>query len=238
MSKHRWAIVLLLCCFYCSGCQDAAVKRTEKMGPTGEQQERHQNDWGKPPAGLYVLEQSAGALFANFLSRDWLQAEKQSINMADIWTQSKNKLTENAATEKTDAAFAALQQAINDQSPQQAVSALEQFMGLVANTAKPYVMSPLADIITVANRMRSIRFAIAQNDWKKAGVKVGELEKTWNQVKPSLEKPGVLAEVTKAHSAVQQWKDSIAAEDPAASKAAEQRLNSALANIRDFYAER
>lgn len=112
---------------------------------------------------------------------------------------------------------------------------LNKFMGSISEIGKSYKRSPLSDIIAIGNALRAVNFYTEDKNWVKASTKIKDLEGTWKQFKPSLEKAGILGEITKTHSEMNQLQDAILAENEGSVNEQLDKLNESLGKIREFY---
>ena len=108
-------------------------------------------------------------------------------------------------------------------------------MANIGDIGKSYKLSPLSDIIAVGNTVRNVSFYVQDNTWPKAKSKVKEMEGTWGQGKPSMEKVGILGEVTKTHSAVKQLKDAVDGENKGSAEEQIANINESMGTIREYY---
>jgi len=83
--------------------------------------------------------------------------------------------------------------------------------------------------------VRSVDFFVEDDNWAKAGIKAKELEDTWGQAKPALEQFGILGVVTKTHTAVEQLRSAVTAENKGAASEQLTKLNDYMAVIETYY---
>lgn len=211
-----------------------------EVGPAGKPTESKPN----PPVGerfaaapdrLYDLEAIAGSLFEGINKEKWPQAESGLLNLQAAWQDAKAQVGDKKGVKEADEAIGKLSASVAEKKVTAAYEDLNKFMGAVGDIAKSYKLSPLADIVTVGNAVRSVSFYVEDNNWSKAASKVKGLEDTWNQVKPGMEQFGILGAVTTTHSHVKQLKDAVNAENKGAVSEQVAGLNETLGRIRDYY---
>lgn len=191
---------------------------------------------GSAPQGLYQLEQQYGQLFAAINYEDWASAQELSAQLPSLW-QSVEPLLQHQTelADKNKRSITQLQAAVLQQSRTDCHTALTEASLSLRELGEAYKRSPFTDIAAVDQATREVAFYLAEQDWKKAGVKAHELEITWKQVKNSMESLGILQEVIKAHAAITQLSDAVSIEDMDLAKKELEKVNTSLARIHHFY---
>jgi hypothetical protein len=223
-----------------SSCSLVEPAKKPEIGPAGSPVENLPNPpvlerFKSPPAQLYDLEATAGVIFQGFNKSNWPQAEAGLSTFKTIWPQVAEQIAGQKGVQAADEAIRKLTTAITEKEVSSTYENLNKFMGSIGEVGKSYKLSPLSDLIAIDNGIRNVSFYVEDNDWAKAAIKVNELESTWGQAKPSLEKIGILGEVTKTHSMIKQLKDAVAAQNKGAFEDQLANLNDSMARIRDFY---
>lgn len=223
-----------------TGCGMLSPAKKPEIGPTGKPVESKPNPpvverFYSAPAQLYDLEAIAGSTFEGINKENWPQAEAGLLNLQTAWQDAKQTVGEKKGVKEADEAIVKLEASIKDKQVTASFESLTKFMGSVGDVGKSYKLSPVADIIAVGNGLRNVSFYVEDKNWSKAASKVKALEDTWNQVKPSMEKFGILGEVTKTHSYVKQLKDAVNAESKGAVEEQTANLNESMGRIRDYY---
>jgi hypothetical protein len=211
-----------------------------EIGPAGKPVESKPNPpvverFQYPPAETYDLEALAGAIFEGVTKNNWQQAEGNLTQLQVTWQQVKAGVGDKKGVKEGDEALQKLSYAVTAKKRTEAYENLNTFMSSASDIGKSYKLSPISSIIAVGNSIRNVGFYVEEKDWSKAASKVKELEGTWQHEKPSLEQVGLLGEVTKAHSKVNQLKDAVNAENKGASEEHIASLNESLGYIRQFY---
>ncbi|SDD37382.1 hypothetical protein [Sporomusa acidovorans] len=236
------AFLILTCflsgCSFLSGLAKPAPK--PETGPAGKPVESKPNPpfmerFFSAPAELYDLEATAGVVFEGINKEDWSQAQAGLINLQSLWQQVKTAVGDKKGVKEGDEGIQKLTAAVNNKKITDSYENLNKFMGSVSDIGKSYKLSPIADIIAVDNGIRNVSFFVEDKDWVKAAAKVKELQGTWEKVKPSMEQVGILGEVTKTHSTVNQMKDAVNAENKGAFQEQLASINESMGRIRDFF---
>ncbi|WP_425061124.1 hypothetical protein SCACP_18970 [Sporomusa carbonis] len=235
------AVAVVILSFSLSGCGVLSGPAPKpEIGPAGKPVEAKPNPpfmerFISAPAELYDLEATAGVVFEGINKEDWAQAQAGLGNLQTLWQQAKAAVGDKKGVKEADEAIGKLTAAINAQKVTNSYESLNKFMGSISDIGKSYKLSPVADIIATGNSVRNVSFYVEENDWKKAASKVKELQGTWEQVKPSMEQVGILGEVTKVHSTINQMKDAVNAENKGVFMEHQANINESLGRIRDFF---
>ncbi|WP_232035525.1 DUF4363 family protein [Methylomusa anaerophila] len=155
--------------------------------------------------------------------------------MQTLWEKTKAIVGEKKGVKEGEAAIQKLSVGIGEKKITESYESLNKFMSSVSDIGKSYKLSPVADIITLGNAVRNVSFYVEDKNWRKAAVKVEELEGTWEQVKPAMEQVGILGEVTKTHATVKQIKDAVNAENKGSFSDQLASINESLGRIRNFF---
>lgn len=222
----------------CSLSPEPAPK--PEIGPAGKPVESKPNPpfverFFSAPIELYDLEATAGVVFEGINKEDWSQAQAGLANLHTLWQQTKAAVGDKKGVKEADEAIGKLTTSINSEKTSESHENLLKFMGSIGDISKSYKLSPLADIIAVSNGIRNVSFYVETKDWEKAFAKVKELQGTWEKGKPSLEQVGILSEITKTHSIVQQMKDAVNAENKGAFQEHLANINESMGRIREFF---
>ncbi|SCM80340.1 conserved exported hypothetical protein [uncultured Sporomusa sp.] len=231
-----FTLILLLL----AGCGLAGPAPKPEIGPAGKPVESKPNPpvWERfisAPAELYDLEATAGVVFEGINKEDWSQAQAGLANLQTKWQQGKAAVGDKKGVKEADEAMGKLIAAINSEKITESHESLLAFMGSISDIGKSYKLSPVADIIAVSNGIRNVSFYVENKDWEKAVIKAKELQGTWEKVKPGMEQVGILGEITKTHSTVNQLKDSVNAENKGAFKEQLANINESMGYIREFF---
>lgn len=234
------AVLVMLLLINLFGCGMLTPAKKPEIGPAGTPNEENPNPpilqrFDSPPAALYDLEKTAGIIFEGINKAQWGQTQEGLINLQTTWQETKPLIGEKKGVKEADEALAQLAGDINSKNIMLSYETLNKFMGSISDIGKSYKLSPLSDIIAIGNALRSVSFYTEDKDWTKAAAKIKQLQGTWNQFKPSLEKAGILGEITKTHSLVNQLKDSIIAENKGSADEQIGKINKSLGIIREFY---
>lgn len=241
IAKAKWhSAAAILLAVVVSSCSMSGPAKKPDIGPAGLPAESQPNPpivdrLKSPPAELYDLEATAGVVFQGLNKSNWPDAEAGINTFMNIWPEAKMLTGDKKGIKTADEALTNLMSAIKEQKVTAAYESLSKFIGSIGEIGKSYKLSPLSDLIAVDSGIRNVSFYVEQNDWAKAAIKVNELESTWGQAKPGLEKVGVLGEVTKTHSLVKQLKDAVAAQNKGAIEDHLADINDSMARIRDYY---
>jgi hypothetical protein len=187
------------------------------------------------PAKLYYLEAIAGSTFEGINKENWPHAEEGLANLSAAWQEAKQSINDEKGVKSVDESLDKLSSSITEKQITASYENLNKLMANIGDIAKLYKLSPLSDIIAVDNAVRSTSFYIEEKNWLKASVKVKALETTWNQIKPGLEKFGIIGEITKAHSYVNQIKDAVNGENKDNADDKINDINASLGTIREYY---
>ncbi|MBP2649796.1 MAG: hypothetical protein H6Q74_621 [Firmicutes bacterium] len=187
------------------------------------------------PQSLFDLETIAGTTFEAINKANWSQASEGLIQLQWVWQQIKPLINDPENQKSADEALTKLGSAINEQQVTTSCEGLNRFMSSISDISKAYKLSPLSDIIVVDNAVRDASFYIENKDWSKASSKMKQLENTWKQVKPGLEKIGILGQTAKIHSYVNQLKDAVTAENQSSAIEKLGDINAGMAQIRAYY---
>lgn len=231
-------LVIILVTSGCSMLSPAAKK--PEIGPTGKPTDSLPNPpiterFSSPPGELYDLEATAGVVFEGINKLDWGQTEAGFNNLNALWEQTKPLIGEKKGVKDADEALQKLALGISDKKADAAFDNLNKFMGSISDIGKSYKLSPLSDIIAVSNSVRNVSYYVEDKDWSKAAAKVKELEGIWQQAKPSMEKVGILGEITKTHATINQMKDAVNGENKGAFEEQAANINDSMGRIRQYY---
>jgi hypothetical protein len=223
-----------------SGCNMFTPLKKPEIGPAGTPVEAKPNPplmqrFESPPGGLYDLEATAGVIFQGINKKDWLQTERGFSTLQTLWPQVKNLTGDKQGIKDADEAFTKLETDIIKRNSTDSYESLIKFMASISDVGKSYKLSPLSDIVVIGNTIRNVSFYVQDKAWDKAKAKVKELEGAWGQAKPSMEKVGILGEITKTHSAVKQLKDAVEAENKGAAEEQITNINESMGTIREYY---
>ncbi len=226
-----------------SGCGLNQPASQPDSGPLGRVAESKANlplneRFLSPPVELYDLEAKAGIISDSIIKENWWQAQADLTGLLTIWEQAKPLVGEQKGIKEADEAITKLSQALVDKSVTAAYENLNKFMSAVADLGKLYKLSPLTDIISVDNSLRSLNYFVEDKNWRKAEAKAKELENVWNHSKPSLEKLGILNEIKRMNGLDNQIKDSVKAENKNSFTDQAAKANESLGRIRDYYRNR
>lgn len=210
------------------------------VGPAGKPVEAKPNPpfmerFQSAPAELYDLEAIAGVVFEGINKKDWAQTQAGLSNLNTMWKQAKAAAGDKKGVKDADEAIGKLSQAVNSQKVTESYESLIAFMASVSDIGKSYKLSPIADIIAISNSVRNVSFYVEDKDWKKAAAKAKELEGSWDQVKPGMEKLGIMGQITRTHGLIKQMKDAVDAENKGAFEGLQANINESMGRIRDFY---
>lgn len=230
--------LLLAGCGLAPGLSEPAPK--PEIGPAGKPVESKPNPpfverFISAPVELYDLEATAGVVFEGINKEDWSQAQAGLTNLQTMWQQGKAAVGNKKGVKEADEAIGKLTASINSEKVAESHENLLKFMGSISDIGKSYKLSPIADIIAVSNGIRNVSFYVENKDWEKAITKVKELQGTWEKVKPSMEQVGVLGEITRTHSTVNQLKDAVNAENKGAFQEHLANINDSMGRIREFF---
>ncbi len=236
-------ITLIILSLFLTGCGlSPGLQPAPKpeVGPAGKPVEAKPNPpfierFFSAPVELYDLEATAGVVFEGINKGNWSQAQAGLANLQTLWQQAKTTVGDKKGVKEADEAIGKLTGSINSEKVTESYESLIKFMGSISDIGKSYKLSPIADIIAVSNGIRNVSFYVEDKDWKKAASKVKELQGTWEKVKPSLEQVGVLGDVTKTHSIVNQMKDAVNAENKGAFLEHQANINESMGRIREFF---
>lgn len=223
------------------GCSLAEPTKKPETGPIGTTLVSHTNPpllqrFESPPVELYDIETIAGTVFEGIAKEKWPDAESALSNLSTLWQQTKTLIGDKKGVKEADEALSNLSNSMKAENADDAYQDLNKFMSNVSDVGKSYKLSPISDIITIDNAIRNLNYYVATNkDWKKSAAKSKELNATWSALKPTLEQVGILSEITKAHSLVNQIKDSVDAENKGTFTEQIAKLNESIGHIRDFF---
>lgn len=228
-------IVLLI-----SGCSLGSADKKPEIGPTGLGSLTLPNPpflqrFQSPPATLYDLDALAGQLYEASNQNNSQQEMQLVTEMTNLWTETEPQVGEKKGVSEAKTALKKLQESVPAASLGTKVDNLNQFMGKISEIGQSYKLSPLADLISTSNNVRILAYYVGEKDWSKASAKVQQLEGNWEQIKPGLEKFGVLSEITATHGTIKSLRDSVSAEDKDGSEGKIKQLNDHLGKIRDYY---
>ena len=215
------------------------VKKPE-IGPAGSPVETKPNPpltqrFTSPPGELYDLEATAGVIFQGINNKDWQQVENGLTTLQTLWPQTKILTGNKKGIKEADEALTQLATNAAEKKTAESYESLNKFMVNISDVGKSYKLSPLSDIVAVGNTIRNVSFYVHDKAWDKAKAKVKEMEGAWGQAKPSMEKVGILGEVTKAHTAVKQLKDAVDAENQGSAEEQITNMNESMGTIREYY---
>ncbi|MDR3564103.1 MAG: hypothetical protein P4N59_22060 [Negativicutes bacterium] len=232
-------VFLVLSLLVVSGCGWSDRKPIE-IGPAGKPAEAKTNAplltrYRSAPAPLYELEAIAGWTFEGINKENWEEAETGLAHLQQVWQEAKDQVGDMKGVGQADKALAKLSEAVTAKQITTSYENLNQFMGAVSDVGKNYKLSPVADIIATGITIRNVAFYVEDKNWLKAGAKAKEMSDNWNRIKPELEQFGIMGEVTKTHSYVNQLRDAVAAENKGGASDRIADLNKSLGRIREFY---
>ncbi|BBB92952.1 MAG TPA: DUF4363 family protein [Methylomusa anaerophila] len=233
--------ICLLCSTNLLGCGFFSGPAPKpEIGPAGTPVESKPNPpllerFWSAPAELYDMEATAGVVFEGINREDWTKAQLGLSTMQTLWEKTKAIVGEKKGVKEGEAAIQKLSVGIGEKKITESYESLNKFMSSVSDIGKSYKLSPVADIITLGNAVRNVSFYVEDKNWRKAAVKVEELEGTWEQVKPAMEQVGILGEVTKTHATVKQIKDAVNAENKGSFSDQLASINESLGRIRNFF---
>lgn len=239
--KAKWySAVALATAIVVTSCSMSEPLKKPEVGPAGAPVESLANPpflerFYSPPAQLYDLEATAGVIFGGLTKANWQDAEAGFETFRSIWPQAKELTGDKKGVKNADEALTKLAAAIKEKEVTATYDNLNKFMGSIGEIAQSYKLSPLSDLIAVDNSIRNVSFYVEANDWSKAAIKVNELDSTWGQAKPSMEKIGILGELTQTHSLIKQLKDAVAAQNKGAITDQLANINDSMARIRNYY---
>lgn len=238
---YLFAVVfIIMSCLFFSGCGLYEPAKKPDIGPAGKPTDSKPNPplterFWSPPVELYDLEATAGVVFEGINKENWTQAESGLSNLQTLWMTAKPLIGEKKGVKEAEQALQDLTTAVAGKKVTKSYESLNKFMDSISEIAKSYKLSPLSDIIATDNAVRNVAFYVEDRNWAKAASKVKELDDTWGQVKPSMEKTGILGEITTAHSTVKQLKDAVNAENKGAVEDQIANMNESMSRIREFY---
>jgi hypothetical protein len=240
ISTVKWSAAAVALAVFISSCSMAQPVKKPEIGPAGSPTESLPNPpfverFKAPPTQLYDLEATAGVIFQGLNKSNWPEAEAGLNTFRNIWPEAKALTGDKKGVKSAEEALTKLSAAIAEKEVTATYDNLNKFMGSIGEVGKSYKLSPLSDLIAVDNGIRNVSFYVEENDWAKAAIKVNELDSTWGQAKPSMEKIGILGEVTKTHSLIKQLKDAVAAQNKGAIEDQLANINESMGRIRDYY---
>lgn len=223
-----------------SGCNMLSPVKKPEIGPAGSPVESKPNPpltqrFTSPPGELYDLEATAGVIFQGINKGNWPQVESGMTTLQTLWPQVKTLTGNKKGIKDADEALTQLVTNVAGKKTTESYEDLNKFMISISDVGKSYKLSPLSDIVAVGNTLRNVSFYVHDKAWDKAKAKVKELESAWGQAKPSMEKVGILGEVTKTHSAVKQLKDAVEAENQGSAEEQIMNINESMGAIREYY---
>ncbi len=239
--QKNTVVLLLLSLILLTGCGLLSGPAPKpEIGPSGKPVESKPNPpmldrFFSAPVGLYDLEATAGGVFEGINKEDWSQAQAGLTTLQAVWQQVKDTVGDKKGVKEGDEAIGKLSAAIEGKKVTDSYESLNKFMGSVSDIGKSYKLSPIADIIAVSNGIRNVSFFVEDKNWTKAAVKAKELQGTWEKLKPSMEQVGILGEITKTHSIVNQMKDAISAENKGAFLEQQANINESMGRIREYF---
>ncbi len=233
-------VTIISLSLFLSGCNTFTPLKKPEIGPAGNPVEAKPNPplsqrFESPPGELYDLEATAGVIFQGINKKDWLQTERGLSTLQTLWPQVKNLTGTKKGMKDADEALTKLETDIIKRNSTDSYESLIKFMASISDVGKSYKLSPLSDIVAIGNTLRNVSFYVQDKSWDKAKAKVKELEGAWGQAKPSMEKVGILGEVTKTHSAVKQLKDAVEAENKGSAEEQIANINESMGTIREYY---
>ncbi|MEN6566883.1 MAG: DUF4363 family protein [Veillonellales bacterium] len=235
-----WGIACLILSLLSSGCSMLTPAKKPEVGPTGDPISAKPNPpfaerFWSPPEELYDLEATAGVIFDGLRTEQWPQVEKGLSTLQTTWLETRLLIGEKKGAKEADEALQKLSASVTEKRAPEVYENLNRFMGSISEIGKSYKLSPLSDIIAVGNAVRNVSFYVEDRNWSKAASKAKELDDTWGQVKPSMEKVGILNEITKTHVSIKQIKDAVNAENKGAFEDQAANINESMGRIREFY---
>lgn len=241
--KAKYICLVFVLIFAITGCSMMEPVKKPEPGPVGTANVTNTNPpllqrFESPPPELYDIETIAGTIFEGIIKENWPTAEAGYNNLTVLWQQTKTLTGDKKGVKEADEALKSLAESIKNRQTTSSYEDLNKFAASISDIGKSYKLSPLSDIITIDNTIRNVSFYVGQKDWKKSTVKAKELNDTWGSLKPNLEQVGILSEVTKAHTLINQIKGSVSAEDKGAYMDQSDKLNESMGHIRDFFRSR
>lgn len=238
-TKNMFAL-LIFCLCTLSGCNMLTPAPKPDIGPAGKPVDALPNPplqerFWSPPAELYDLEGTAGVIFEGINKANWAQAKEGITNLSTLWEKVQPAIAGKKGVKEAGKAMNELTMSVQEEKAQQAYDALNKFMGSISDIGKSYKLSPLSDIIAVGNAIRSASFYVEDKDWSKAAAKAKALEDTWGQVKTSMESIGIMGELVKTHSSINQMTDAVNAENKGAFEEQIANINDSMGRIRNFF---
>ena len=223
-----------------SGCNMFMPLKKPEIGPAGTPVQTKANPpfterFTAPPGELYDLEATAGVIFEGIVKNNWQQAEAGLSTLQKLWPQTISLIGDKKGVSEGNEVLEKLAVAIRGKKNLDSYEALNKFMASMSDVGKSYKLSPLADIISVGNSIRTVSFYVESNDWPTAIAKMKELDSTWGQAKPNLESVGIFSKITVTHSTVKQMKDAVDAQNKGAVEEDIANLNESMGYIREYY---
>ncbi|MDR3593043.1 MAG: hypothetical protein P4N41_25565 [Negativicutes bacterium] len=234
------ALILAAAFAALAGCGLGMSANKPEVGPAGKPAEAKANPpffnrFQAAPAQFYDLEATAGSTFEGINKENWEQAEAGLSQLQSTWEETKQQVGDMKGVGDGDKALAKLTEAVMAKQITVSYESLNRFMGVISDMGKNYKLSPISDIVAAGNTIRNVSFYIEDKNWLKAGAKAKEMSDSWNRSKPALEQFGILGEVTKTHSFVNQLRDAVAAENKSAADERIADLNTSMGRIREYY---
>lgn len=233
-----WSCLLLMTLAVC-GCSFLTPAKKPEIGPAGKSDVKTNppfvERFKSPPYQFYDMEAAAGIVFYGINTENWPQAEAGLHELQAIWQEVSPLLGDEKKAKKAGDSINKLSTAISTKKITASYEALNTFMGNISDIGKAFKLSPLSDIIGISNLVRNVSFYVEEKNWVKAASKVKELADSWGQVKPGMESIGILGDVTKTHSYINQLKDAVNAENKSAAENTIESLNECIGTIREFY---
>lgn len=241
MRKYRFAVLVIstaLSLLVFLGC--SLHTKSPDVGPAGKPAEAKGNPpffnrLRAAPTQLYDLEAIAGSTFEGINKENWEQAEAGLFQLQSVWQETKQQVGDMKGVGEGDKALAKLSETITARQITSSYESLNQFMGAISDLGKNYKLSPVSDIIAVGSTIRNVAFYLEGKNWLKASAKAKEMSDSWNRVKPAMEQFGIMGEVTKTHSYINQLRDAVAAENKGAATDRIEDLNKSMGRIREYY---
>lgn len=239
-SIHLGIGVMISFSLLLNGCGMLNSAKKPEIGPAGAPMDAKTNPpftqrFISPPGELYDLEAIAGLIFESIVKSNWSQAETSLNTLGNSWSQAKNLIGDKKGVTDANEALEKLALTIRSKKSLDSYENLTKFMASIGDIGKSYKLSPLSDIISVGNSIRTVSFYVANNDWRRAAAKMKELDSTWSQAKPSMESVGIFAKITTTHSIIKQMKDAIDAENKGSVEEKIANINESMGYIREFY---
>lgn len=225
-------LILLL-----SGCSWLEPAKKPDTGPAGQPEVKSNppmtQRFKSPLKQFYQLDETAGVMFEAIQSNNWQQAQAELLKLQSTWQQIQPQIGDLDNADEATTKLTALADAVKQQDNTNAQKQLNGAMSSISDICLNYKLSPLSDLILLGNYLRNVSFAVMLTDWPDATTKVTELDRFWGQIKPSIENPGILNEVTRSHAYIKQLTDAVEAKNQESAQSHIKHLNRTLGAIRE-----